>query len=253
MHNRVTASSCTAASHWIKLADWCHTRSSRIPKSLEEPACRRNITCSHSLRQIMAASGRYDGAGTAPEPPSGFWVILTAGSHKHGKSVLKKLKDLAAIVTQRVTSVMLISTLLNTILVPSLENIVAPACKTLTMAGAAGVAGYCWLQSSSAQKKKSSAVDVCNGKQNFAELMPSARKEWMSIQFPDSDVSFGGVKASLAQAENDADKHFKTWQTANKAVEALEADIVTADAAANVAEDKQQSYYQAALQLQNQM
>ncbi len=85
------------------------------------------------------------------EPPSGFWVILTAGSHKHGKSVLKKLKDLAAIVTQRVTSVMLISTLLNTILVPSLENIVAPACKTLTMAGAAGVAGYCWLQSSSAQ------------------------------------------------------------------------------------------------------
>ncbi|DBB11638.1 TPA: hypothetical protein ACH3X3_007021 [Trebouxia sp. C0006] len=203
MHNRVTASSCTAASHWIKLADWCHTRSSRIPKSLEEPACRRNITCSHSLRQIMAASGRYDGAGTAPEPPSGFWVILTAGSHKHGKSVLKKLKDLAAIVTQRVTSVMLISTLLNTILVPSLENIVAPACKTLTMAGAAGVAGYCWLQSSSAQ--------------------------------------------------NDADKHFKTWQTANKAVEALEADIVTADAAANVAEDKQQSYYQAALQLQNQM
>ena len=44
--------------------------------------------------------------------------------------------------------------------------------------------------------------------------------------------------------QNDAHKHFKAWQTANKAVEALEADIGTADAAANVAEDKQQSYYQ---------
>ena len=34
-------------------------------------------------------------------------------------------------------------------------------------------------------------------------MQPSARKEWMSIQVPDSDVSFGGVKASLAQAEVD--------------------------------------------------
>ncbi len=44
--------------------------------------------------------------------------------------------------------------------------------------------------------------------------------------------------------QNDADKHFKARQAADKAVEALEADIVTADAAANVAEVKRQSHYQ---------
>ncbi len=34
-------------------------------------------------------------------------------------------------------------------------------------------------------------------------MQPNAREEWMSIHFPHLDMSFGGVRASLAKAEVD--------------------------------------------------
>ncbi len=84
------------------------------------------------------------------------------GAGKCGKSVLKKLKDLANLIAQCITSVLVISVLLNSVMVPSLENVVVPACEKLTMAGTARMAGTYWVQSCSAWADNACAIHVLN-------------------------------------------------------------------------------------------
>ncbi|DBA69344.1 hypothetical protein WJX79_005632 [Trebouxia sp. C0005] len=235
------------------------------------------------LRQIMTASGRSATTGTALEPPCSFWKTPLVAARKCGKSMPKRLKAWATFIMQWITSVLVISVLVNAIMVPSLETAVVPACEKLTIAGTAGMAGTYWVQCCSARgrsarlrKKKTQAVRLCtsnfevysaslvklekiyrdaarkHGKpvRCFANLMPGTRKQGVREQFPHSEESFAGVRAALAKAENDLDKCYVAWQAADNTVTVLEADIVAADAAADVAEAKRKSYSQAKTTMQ---
>lgn len=77
-----------------------------------------------------------------------MWGFFAVASHKCGNFALKKLKDLSNFVVQYATSALVISVIINSIWVPSLEHIVLPTCETILMAGT--TATY-WLQSCSAR------------------------------------------------------------------------------------------------------
>ncbi|KAA6424851.1 MAG: hypothetical protein FRX49_05025 [Trebouxia sp. A1-2] len=130
----------------------------------------------------MTASGRSATTGTALEPPCSFWKTPLVAARKCGKSMPKRLKAWATFIMQWITSVLVISVLVNAIMVPSLETAVVPACEKLTIAGTAGMAGTYWVQCCSAR--------------------PGTRKQGVREQFPHSEESFAGVRAALAKAES---------------------------------------------------
>lgn len=97
-----------------------------------------------------------------------LWLPL-GGVRKCSKFVLKKLKAFATFITQCITSVLVVSVLLNSVMVPSLETVVVLACEKLIMAGTAGV--Y-WVQSCSAWTH-TRAEQLCTSKlQPFQPVQP---------------------------------------------------------------------------------
>ncbi len=81
------------------------------------------------------------------EPPRGFLDIPVGWAEQCGNYVSRKIKNLATSIVQYTTSAIVISVLINSITMPTLERVVLPTCQLGLMAGTAGMAASYWVQS----------------------------------------------------------------------------------------------------------